>query len=109
MISYSRCFIQMKSLSCCRGGLLMSYHKVTQLQSRAIIGTKQTIKAMNNGEVSELFIAEDADKQVTLKVIQSAKQSGVPYTMLHSKKQLGKACNIEVDATAVAIRKENIE
>ena len=92
-------------MSYCRGGLLMSYHKVTQHQSQAIIGTKQTIKAMHNGEVSELFIAEDADKQVTLKVIQAAKQSGVPYTMLHSKKQLGKACNIDVDATAVAIRK----
>lgn len=82
----------------------MSYEKLTQLQSRAIIGTKQTIKAMNNGEVSELFVAEDADQHVTMKVLDIAKRLNIPCTVVDSKKKLGKACNIDVGASTVAIK-----
>lgn len=82
----------------------MSYEKVTQLQSRIIIGTKQTLKAMHNGEVSEVFIAEDADQHVTEKVLNEAKKMQIPYTLVDSKKKLGKACKIDVDASAVAIK-----
>jgi large subunit ribosomal protein L7A len=84
----------------------MSYEKVTQHQSRAIIGTKQTIKAMNNGEVSEVFIAKDADQHVTARVLDVAKQLNIPHTIVQSKKELGKSCNIEVGASTVAIRHE---
>ncbi len=85
---------------------LMSYEKVTQLQSRIIIGTKQTLKAMKNGEVEEVIIAEDADEHITGEVIEEAKRLQIPYVMVDSKKKLGKACNIKVDASTVAIRRE---
>ena len=84
----------------------MSYEKVTQLQSRIIIGTKQTLKAMKNGEVEEVIIAEDADEHITGEVIEEAKRLQIPYEMVDSKKKLGKACNIKVDASTVAIRRE---
>lgn len=82
----------------------MSYEKVTQLQSRIIIGTKQAIKAMHNGEVSEVFIAEDADQHITNKVLEEANKLQIPYILVDSKKKLGKACNIDVDASTVAIK-----
>ena len=84
----------------------MSYERVKQLQSRIIIGTKQTIKAMNNGEIEEVFIAKDADKHVTDRVLEVAKKLNIPFAEVDSKKKLGQACNIEVDASAVAIKKE---
>lgn len=84
----------------------MSYEKVAQSQSRVIIGTKQTIKAMNNGEVSELFIAKDADQQITNKVLDVAKRLNIPYVIVDSKKKLGKACKIDVGASTVAIMHE---
>ena len=84
----------------------MSYEKVTQLQSRIIIGTKQTLKAMNNGEVCEVYIAEDADQHITDKILGEAKKLGIPYVMVDSKKKLGKACKIDVDASTVAIKHE---
>lgn len=82
----------------------MSYDRVKQLQSRIIIGTKQTIKAMNNGEVEEVFIATDADRHITDKVLEVAKELNVPYTKVDSKKKLGEACGIDVDASTVAIK-----
>lgn len=84
----------------------MSYNKVTQLQSRVIIGTKQTLKAMNNGEVSEVFIAKDADQHITDRILEEAKTLQIPYVIVDSKKKLGKACKIDVDASTVAIKHE---
>ncbi|MBU5267640.1 50S ribosomal protein L7ae-like protein [Virgibacillus proomii] len=81
----------------------MSYEKVIQVKSRVVIGTKQTLKAMHNGEISEVFIAEDADKHMTQKVVRLAQELNIPYQYVDSKKKLGAACGIEVGAAAVAI------
>ncbi|MBY6038468.1 50S ribosomal protein L7ae-like protein [Fictibacillus nanhaiensis] len=81
----------------------MSYEKVTQA-SEIIVGTKQTIKALQNGEVKELVVAEDADFRVTSKVLQIAEESRVPIVKVDSMKKLGKACGIDVGAATVAIK-----
>jgi len=83
----------------------MAYERITQLHSKLIIGTKQTIKAMNNGEVSELFVATDAAEHITNKVIDVARKNDIVYTMVDSKAKLGKACEIDVDASVVAIKR----
>ncbi|MGM8212751.1 50S ribosomal protein L7ae-like protein [Virgibacillus sp. W0430] len=85
---------------------LMSYEKVTQLKARTIIGTKQTLKAMKNGEISELFIANDADHQVTEKVVELANRLNIPCNYVDSMRKLGAACGIEVGASTVAIRQK---
>ncbi|WP_068677170.1 ribosomal L7Ae/L30e/S12e/Gadd45 family protein [Oceanobacillus sp. Castelsardo] len=82
----------------------MSYDKVTQVKSRLIIGTKQTLKAMKNGEVSEVFIANDADEHITQKVASLADELDIPCESVDSKRKLGVACGIEVDASAVAVK-----
>ncbi|WP_067842505.1 50S ribosomal protein L7ae-like protein [Amphibacillus sediminis] len=82
----------------------MSYDKVTKVKDRLIIGTKQTIKAMKSGEVKEVVIAEDVDLDMIAKVSQLAEKMDIPYTMVDSKKKLGKACGIEVGTAAVAIK-----
>lgn len=81
----------------------MSYEKVSQA-SGIIVGTKQTLKAIKNGEVKEVIIAEDADRRVTNKVVAVAKERQVPVVRVESTKKLGKACGIEVGAAAVAIK-----
>jgi len=83
----------------------MSYERVTQFQSRLIIGTKQTLKAMRNGEVMEVVIAKDAEEHITNSIVQEAVNRRIPYEFVESKKQLGVACNIDVAATVVAIRR----
>ncbi|QFT87181.1 Ribosome-associated protein L7Ae-like protein [Bacillus sp. THAF10] len=80
----------------------MSYEKVMQANT-FIVGTKQTVKALKTGTVQEVVIAEDADVMVTQKVIQVANESNTPVSKVDSMKKLGKACGIEVGASAVAI------
>lgn len=84
----------------------MSYEKVTEFQSNVIIGMKQTLKAMKNGEISEVFVADDADQHITQKVISLAKELDIPYQRVDSMKELGAACGIEVGASAVAVKRE---
>jgi large subunit ribosomal protein L7A len=80
----------------------MSYEKVMQANT-FIVGTKQTVKALKSGTVKEVVIAEDADVIVTQKVIQAANEHNIPVVKVDSMKKLGKACGIEVGASAVAI------
>ncbi|ELK46852.1 50S ribosomal protein L7ae-like protein [Halobacillus sp. ACCC02827] len=82
----------------------MSYDKVAQAKSDIIIGTKQTLKAMKNGEVDEVITAEDADQSMTLKVAKLANQLNIPHTTVPSMKELGDACGIDVGAATVAIK-----
>jgi len=82
----------------------MSYEQLTQLHSQLIIGTKQTMKAIRNNEIEKLFVATDADEMIVSKIIAEANKHGIPYVEVDSKKKLGKACKIEVDATVVAIK-----
>ena len=80
----------------------MSYDKVKQA-SKTIIGTKQAVKAMHAGQVTEVFVALDADSWVTDPAILLAKEIGIPVHLVKSKKELGEACGIQVGAAVVAI------
>jgi large subunit ribosomal protein L7A len=84
------------------GGYIMSYDKVLQARN-IIVGTKQTVKALKSGTISEVLIAEDADHRAVEKVINAALEYKVPVTRAGSMKSLGKACGIDVGAAAVAI------
>lgn len=82
----------------------MSYEKVNQHKSRLVIGTKQCQRAMQNGEVKEVFIAEDASQQLTQKVVILAKELDVPFQHVDSMMKLGKAAGVTVKASVVAIK-----
>ncbi|GAA0503447.1 50S ribosomal protein L7ae-like protein [Salinibacillus aidingensis] len=83
----------------------MSYEKVAQDKSKAVIGTKQTMKALKSDQVSEVFVAEDAERKVTDRVVRLAEDLKTPVVYVDSMKQLGKACGIDVGAATVAIKK----
>lgn len=52
-----------------------------------------------------MIIADDADEHVKQALLDAAKQANVPVVNVPSKQELGKACGIDVAATAVAIKK----
>lgn len=83
----------------------MSYDKVTDAKNGVVIGTKQALKALREGQVREVIIAEDADLRVTNKVLMLAEELNVPVSTVDSMKKLGQVCGIEVGASAVAIKK----
>lgn len=84
----------------------MPYKKVAELRSHVIIGTKQTLRAMQEDKVSEVFVANDVDQHIKDKIIQLADELDVKYEIVDSKEQLGTACGISVGAATVAIIEE---
>ncbi|WP_066301556.1 50S ribosomal protein L7ae-like protein [Bacillus sp. FJAT-29937] len=80
----------------------MSYEKVLQAKE-VIIGTRQTVKALQTGTTKEIIIAKDADAKVIANVASKASEVNVPVHYVDSMKKLGKACGIDVGAAAVAI------
>lgn len=82
----------------------MSYEKVERAKELTI-GIKQTMKAVQAGQVEEVYLSEDADKRLTEKVQQLCEEKGIPVIYVDSMRRLGKACGIEVGAAAAAIKK----
>lgn len=74
-------------------------------KNKLVIGTKQSLKAIKEGNVETLFIAKDAERHVTRSVEEEAKNSNIQIVHVESMKKLGKACGIEVGASTVVILK----
>ena len=80
----------------------MSYEKVEQAK-KTIIGTKQTVKAIHAGIVTEVIIARDAEERIVAPVREEAALHNVQVTHVDSREKLGYACGIQVSAAVVAI------
>jgi len=72
---------------------------------RKVVGAKQVLRAMEEGGVSRVFIAADADIFVTRPLYDACREKGVAYDEVPSMKQLGEACGVQVRAAAAAIRR----
>ena len=80
----------------------MSYEKVKQAK-KTIIGTKQAVKAIQAGIVTEVIIAQDAEERIIRPVMENAELHRIPVAYVDSRKKLGEACGIAVGATVIAI------
>jgi large subunit ribosomal protein L7A len=80
----------------------MSYEKVEQAK-KTIIGTKQTVKAIRAGIVTEVIIALDADERIIAPAMEEAVIHGIQVSHVDSMKKLGDVCGIQVGAAVVAI------
>lgn len=83
----------------------MSYEKSLQANNISI-GTKQTTRMVELGKAAEVFVANDADPRITLKIVGLCKKMGIKVTYVDTMKQLGKACGIEVGAAMAAVVNE---
>ena len=70
-----------------------------------IIGTKQTLKAVDKGQVSVVFIAQDADEHVVSPLKELCLKKGIEPVYVSTMKELGEACEIQVGAASAAILK----
>lgn len=71
--------------------------------SSKAIGIKQTLKAVENNTAKVVFIAKDADEKVTAPLKDLCTRNSIEIVYADTMKQLGKACGIEVGASAVCI------
>ena len=68
-----------------------------------VVGTKQLRKALTSGRAQRVYLAENADPNLTEPIAELCEQTGIRYTWVCSMSRLGQACGIEVGAAAAAI------
>lgn len=69
------------------------------------IGAKQTVRAVEKGLATKVYLAVDADRRVVAPLALLCNQKEVQVDDQSTMSELGKACGIEVAAAAVALLK----
>ena len=70
-----------------------------------VVGTRRLLRAIAAGEVSEAYLAMDADLFIARQVRSACEKAGVRLVEASSMKALGQACGIEVKTASAGIRK----
>lgn len=70
-----------------------------------VVGKKQTIRAIQSGKASIVYISKDADLHVTVPIVESCKSNNIEILYFDTMKELGYACGIDVNAAAAAVLK----
>ncbi len=68
-----------------------------------VIGTKQVIKQLTNGEVRKIYIAGDAEPHVIEPIKDLCRQKDIEIEIVESMQILGRAVGIEVGSATVAL------
>lgn len=81
---------------------------ISSLESakKKIVGTKQTLKALEKGLAKKVFIASDAEQHVVKPLLRYCQEKGIPVVTIDTMKDLGKACGIEVGCASAALIEE---
>lgn len=69
----------------------MSYEKVAEAKNSLVIGAKQVQKAMRDGEVQEVVVAENAERRVTDHILLTADQMNVPVVFVRLDETIGES------------------
>lgn len=76
------------------------------MRAHKIVGTKQTLKALEAGRAELVYIAKDADTEVTNPVRESCARLGIAIVDVDTMAELGRACGIDVGAAVACVLKE---
>jgi large subunit ribosomal protein L7A len=79
---------------------------VDRIMGKKVIGIKQSTKSLKNGLGKTLYVAKDADDQLTRTVIEVANEIGIEVVYIETMKELGKLCGIDVGAAVTLLLKE---
>lgn len=81
---------------------MSSYAKLIQ-DNNVVVGTKQTLRLVEQGKAVEVFIAKNTDPSLSQRLIRLCQEHEIKVTYVDSMKELGKACGIDVGAAMAAI------
>ena len=72
-------------------------------KSDKVVGAKQVRRALAGGRVKRLYLAKDADPQLTGSLEQQGRGQGVEIVWADTMKALGRACGIAVGSAVAAV------
>lgn len=73
--------------------------------SQKVVGTRRLLRAVQAGEISEVYLAKDADLFIVRQVRDACNRANVRMIEVDTMKQLGEACGVDVKTASAGIRK----
>ena len=73
---------------------------------KVVVGFKQLRKALQNDRAKCVFLAKNADPAMTAPIAELCEKNGVKAIWCQTMAELGKACGIDVGASAAAVLEE---
>lgn len=70
---------------------------------KKVVGAKQTLKAIKNGNALKVYVALDAEPRVIDPILRACQERGVEVIKVEHMVDLGHACTIKVSAAVAAI------
>ena len=68
-----------------------------------VVGTKQLLRALEEGRVTMAFVAADADPFLIKRVADRCLDRNIPCRQIAAAKEIGEACGIDVPAAAAGV------
>ena len=73
---------------------------------KVAVGSKQLKKALLSGKAKYVFLAKNADPSITAPVAEACVTRGIRFKWVETMMDLGRACGIDVGASAAAVLEE---
>ena len=74
-----------------------------RIVDKKVIGIKQCIKLLKNGDGKVLYVAKDVDEKLIAPLIELAGEKNIEIKSVETMKELGKLCGIEVKSSAALV------
>jgi len=80
-------------------------HEALADVDKRVVGTKQLLRALDEGKIARAYIAADADLLLTKRVADRCYEMNIPCMQVETMEKLGRACGIDVKAAAAGLYK----
>ncbi len=71
--------------------------------ARRVVGAKQLVRALREGRVARVVVADDAEKAVLAPVEELCRAGQVPLSHVPAMQEIGHACGIAVGAACAGL------
>lgn len=78
---------------------------VNRLPKNKVVGMKQSLRVINENKAKVVYIAKDAEYELFQTVEKLANEHSLQIMYVDTMKELGRLCNIDVEASTAVILK----
>lgn len=70
-----------------------------------VVGIKQTLRSLEQGKAKTVYLAEDCEPRLLLKVAELARELNVELVMIETMSELGRMAGLKIESAAAAVLK----
>lgn len=71
----------------------------------SVVGLKQVMRGLDADELETVYLADDTDLSIRNKIMEKARECGVPIVHIPNMRMLGDAAGIDVKAAVAGVAK----